>query len=151
MTQMTRMKKRILYLAGFWLALIFVTSCFVIPFDTFVHFVQGLSSNIGFKEWFAQFWLVSWFFVVKGWHATEYAILVWIVATALQNVKRWNRRQSVGAAFGFAVLFAFSDEWHQTFLLSRTGAFRDVILDRTAGLVAQTAIFTMQRTLVSHD
>jgi len=48
-------------------------------------------------------------------------------------------------------LVAILDEWHQTFLLSRTGAFRDVILDSTAGLVAQIAIFTMLRTLVSHD
>ena len=48
-------------------------------------------------------------------------------------------------------LVAILDEWHQSFLLSRTGALRDVILDSTAGLVAQIAIFTMLRTLVSHD
>jgi len=31
------------------------------------------------------------------------------------------------------------------FLLSRTGALRDVILDSTAGLVAQIALFAIRR------
>jgi VanZ family protein len=35
------------------------------------------------------------------------------------------------------------DEWHQSFLSSRTGTFRDVILDTSAGLVAQIAIFAI--------
>jgi len=35
------------------------------------------------------------------------------------------------------------DEWHQSFLSSRTGTFRDVILDSTAGLVAQIVLFAI--------
>jgi len=38
------------------------------------------------------------------------------------------------------------DEWHQSFLSSRTGTFRDVILDSTAGLVAQIALFAIRWT-----
>jgi VanZ family protein len=38
------------------------------------------------------------------------------------------------------------DEWHQSFLPSRTGTFRDVILDSTAGLVAQITLFAILRT-----
>ena len=37
------------------------------------------------------------------------------------------------------------DEWHQSFLPSRTGTFRDAILDGTAGLVAQIALFAILR------
>jgi VanZ family protein len=44
-----------------------------------------------------------------------------------------------------ASLVTMLDEWHQTLLLSRTGAFRDVILDSTAGLVAQVALFAILR------
>jgi len=40
---------------------------------------------------------------------------------------------------------AMLDEWHQSFLMSRTGTLRDVILDSTAALVAQIAVFTILR------
>jgi len=42
-------------------------------------------------------------------------------------------------------LVAMLDEWHQSLLPSRTGTFRDVILDSTAGLVAQIALFAILR------
>ena len=42
-------------------------------------------------------------------------------------------------------LVAMLDEWHQSFLPSRTGTFRDVILDSTAALVAQVALFAILR------
>ena len=42
-------------------------------------------------------------------------------------------------------LVAMLDEGHQGFLPSRTGTFRDVILDTTAGLVAQIALFAILR------
>ncbi len=44
-------------------------------------------------------------------------------------------------AFLMTVLVASLDEWHQTFLPSRTGTVRDVILDSSAALVAQIVIF----------
>ena len=44
-------------------------------------------------------------------------------------------------AFLCTLLVATFDEWHQTFLPSRTGTVRDVILDSTAGLVAQILLF----------
>jgi len=48
-------------------------------------------------------------------------------------------------AFLNTSLVATLDEWHQTFLPSRTGTFRDVILDSSAGLVAQMAVFALIR------
>ena len=46
-------------------------------------------------------------------------------------------------AFLCTSLVAILDEWHQGFLPSRTGTFRDVILDSSAGLVAQIALFAI--------
>jgi len=40
-------------------------------------------------------------------------------------------------------LVATLDEWHQTFLRSRTGTFHDVLLDSTAALMAQMAIYVI--------
>ena len=46
-------------------------------------------------------------------------------------------------AFLCTSLVAILDEWHQSFLPSRTGTFRDVILDSSAGFVAQIALFAI--------
>jgi VanZ family protein len=48
-------------------------------------------------------------------------------------------------AFLCTSLVAILDEWHQSFLLSRTGTFRDVILDGSAGFVAQITLFAILR------
>jgi len=42
-----------------------------------------------------------------------------------------------------ASLVATLDEWHQSFLSSRTGIVRDVILDSAAALLAQVALYTI--------
>jgi VanZ family protein len=60
------------------------------------------------------------------------------------NWPRWCLQWATVALLSTA-LVAILDEWHQSFLLSRTGALRDVILDSTAGLVAQIAIFAILR------
>lgn len=51
------------------------------------------------------------------------------------------------ATLGFActTLVAALDEFHQSFLPSRTGNFRDVVLDSTAALIAQIVIFAVLR------
>ena len=46
-------------------------------------------------------------------------------------------------AFLSTSLVAMLDEWHQSSLPSRTGAFRDVILDSSAGSGAQIALFAI--------
>ncbi len=48
-------------------------------------------------------------------------------------------------AFACTALVAALDEFHQTFLPSRTGTFRDVVLDSSAALVAQIVIFAILR------
>jgi VanZ family protein len=57
---------------------------------------------------------------------------------------RWCLQWATLAFFNTS-LVATLDEWHQTFLPSRTGTIRDVILDSSAGLVAQIAVFMVIR------
>jgi len=45
-----------------------------------------------------------------------------------------------------SVLVASLDEWHQSFLSSRTAEVSDVVLDSCAALVAQLVIFWYLRT-----
>jgi len=46
-------------------------------------------------------------------------------------------------SFFMTALVAVLDEWHQTYLTSRTGSLRDVILDSSAALTAQILIFLL--------
>ena len=58
-------------------------------------------------------------------HVTEYAILAFLLRRAL----------SAPVALGVAVLYAISDEFHQTFVRGREGRPRDVAID-AVGIVA---------------
>ena len=58
---------------------------------------------------------------------------------------RGLRLEAAGLAVSCTFVIACLDEWHQSFLPSRTGTFRDAILDGTAGLVAQIALFAILR------
>ena len=124
-----------------WLTLIFTTSCFVIPFHVFIHSVQGLSGDDRFKVWFGQFWLVSWFVIVKGWHATEYGILVFLCEKTLRNLTKLRRFHRIGIALAFAILFAATDEWHQTFVPGRDGCVRDVLIDSLGAFAVTIALW----------
>jgi len=57
---------------------------------------------------------------------------------------RWCLQWATLAFAGTALVSAL-DEFHQTFLPSRTGTFHDVVLDSTAALVAQFVIFVILR------
>jgi VanZ family protein len=48
---------------------------------------------------------------------------------------RWANIAILGTA-----LVASLDEWHQTFIPSRTGAVHDVVLDTCAGIAAQVLV-----------
>lgn len=49
-------------------------------------------------------------------------------------------------AFLMTSLIASMDEWHQTFLPSRTGMLRDVVLDCSAAFLAQVVLLGLLRT-----
>jgi len=110
------------------------TSRFLYPV---LHFLLGLDPA-RFEIWhhcirktghFVGYFILS-FLLFRAWRAT-----LPIVPSAAWCL-RWGT-----IAFLLTVLVASLDEWHQTFLPSRTGTVRDVILDSSAALVAQIVIF----------
>jgi len=88
-----------------------------------------LSDSNAFKQWFNHFWIGNWFFVVKGWHMTEYAVLTSLATFALRKAQIGGAAGSIWIAFALASVFAASDEWHQTFVPGRDGCLRDVLID----------------------
>lgn len=110
------------------------TSRFLYPL---LHFLIGLDL-VGFEVWhhyirklghFVGYFTLS-VFLFRAWQAT----------LRLPWAPRWALRWAT-IAFFMSALVASLDEWHQTFLPSRTGAFSDVVLDSGAALTAQVVIF----------
>lgn len=144
---MTSDQKQLLkaWLAAFlWMALIAIestdmfsaehTSRFLYPF---LHFLMGLDLP-RFEVWhhhirkighFVGYFTLS-FFLFRAWRAT----------LRLPWAPRWAMRWGA-IAFFMSALIASLDEWHQTFIPSRTGAISDVMLDSCAALTAQILIF----------
>ena len=66
----------------------------------------------------------------KTIHVTEYSILWWLLLRACNSAFPKRSRLSNGiTALIITILYAISDELHQTFTPSREGTLRDVIID----------------------
>ena len=72
----------------------------------------------------------------KSAHVSEYAILALLLWRAVRSnpTLRTTRPMLLGAALVACAVFAASDEFHQSFVKSRTPSVRDVMLD-VAGAV----------------
>ncbi len=90
------------------------------------------------------------FFLRKSGHVFGYGLLsilffrAWRETLPSPSGAKWAFRWASIAVLGTAIV-ASLDEWHQSFLPSRTGTVHDVILDTCAGLAAQLALFLWQR------
>ena len=62
---------------------------------------------------------------MKGYHVLEYAILTALLLRALAGIHA--KRLLLAAVI--ALLYASSDEWHQTFVRDRGGKWTDVAID----------------------
>src|SRR4029453_16128227 len=119
-----------------WLGVIFVgstnvmsaehTSRYIVPF--FLWLKPGMSPK--------AIWTVL---VVarKCAHVTEYVILALLLWRAFRSVPALRTRTSIvfGTVLLGCALFAASDEFHQTFVKSRTPSVHDVLLDVAGALL----------------
>ena len=82
----------------------------------------------------------------KAGHVVGYAILsillfrAWRATLPVAGNMNWTLRWANIAILG-TVLVASLDEWHQSFIPSRTGRWQDVVLDSCAGIGAQIVLF----------
>jgi len=85
------------------------------------------------------------FFLRKGGHVFGYGLLSVLLFRAWRETlpalgnPKWTFRWANIGVLGTA-LVASLDEWHQSFIPSRTGSVRDVILDSCAGIGAQVLL-----------
>ena len=77
------------------------------------------------------------FAVRKAAHFTEYAILALLAARAFRTSSRELLRQRwFWVSLLFIVIYALSDEYHQSFVPSRTASIYDSMIDSAGGLTA---------------
>jgi len=86
---------------------------------------------------------VDWadFFLKKTAHFIEYFILNFWLLLALKKTQRLSRTRLFFTAFFISVIYAASDEFHQTFIPGREGRVRDVLID-TLGISASMWYFS---------
>ena len=80
------------------------------------------------------------FFVRKAAHLSEYLFLAMLLWRAFRHVSRWQTKMSILflAVWLICLLFAASDEFHQSFVPSRTASPKDVLIDVIGALVGLT-------------
>jgi VanZ family protein len=88
-------------------------------------------------------------FLRKTGHVVGYFTLSLLLfrswrATFPRLATRWCIQWATVALLNSSLVATF-DEWHQSYLPSRTGTVRDVILDSAAALLAQVTIFAILR------
>ncbi|MFK7822137.1 MAG: VanZ family protein [Planctomycetaceae bacterium] len=129
-----------------WAASIFATSSTVItPHTFFAWFRKNIFDDPESFRQFQVFWAASWLFVVKGWHVTEFAILTVLTTRATDVVRGNQTSRNVLIAAGLCVVYAASDEWHQTFVPKRGGVFSDVLIDCFGIAMAALVLFRNRR------
>lgn len=124
----------------FWMALIFGTSCTVVlPREFFTWIREHIIRDDAAFGRFRVFWGVSWFAIVKSWHALEFALLFKFGFAVLGHLTGTHRRRTLFVTLLLTIAFAASDEWHQTFVEGRGGTVSDVLID-SAGALAAAAV-----------
>jgi VanZ family protein len=110
------------------------TSRFLFPL---LHFLFGID--------YARF--APWHFLLrKTGHVFGYGLLSILFFRAFRETlpaaggARWSFRWAGIAVLG-TILVASLDEWHQSYIPTRTGTLHDVILDSCAGMAAQLVLF----------
>ena len=131
-----------------WATAIFLTSSTVVtPQAFFDWFHENIFRNDEAFLHFQLFWGVSWLFVVKGWHVTEFAVLMLLATGTLDALTKQASAKNVLTASLLCITYAASDEWHQTFVPQRGGVLDDVLIDSLGTLIP--AFFLLRRRRIS--
>jgi len=84
-------------------------------------------------------------------HVTEYAILSYFWFRALnQGRQTWSLRPAVWA-LALSISYALLDEYHQTFVSSRTASVVDIGIDSLGALMTQVYLFITLQTPLSES
>jgi VanZ family protein len=119
-----------------WMALIFFFSTGELSANNTSRIVRPLLLWL-FPDISEERVAVAHFIVRKSAHFIEYAILALLAARAFAGSSRTAlRRHRLTLALVLVVVSALADEFHQSFVPTRTGSVYDSLIDISGGLAA---------------
>ena len=80
----------------------------------------------------------------KAAHMSEYALLACLVYFGIRGFTSSYRRAALISLI-ICMLYACTDEWHQTFVYGRSGRIRDVLIDTSGAVTALLIILLLKR------
>jgi VanZ family protein len=108
-----------------WATFIFATSSGVVTTRQLSGAVAKVSGPVHVSQsGFEEVWKAVWWIFVKGWHATEFAVLAWLLLRALTPKPNALRNSAIAAG-----TYALFDELHQVYVAGRGGRMSDVMID----------------------
>lgn len=131
-----------------WMAFIYMKSAETYQQQSLKPYLESKFSNAELREHFPRIeftydhQVISWrdpidfieFIIRKGGHVSEYAVLALLWSIALL-AKPLRLHIAMISSFLISVLYAMTDEWHQTFVKDRTGHPIDVLVDAIGILI----------------
>ena len=127
------MKKKICILfAVLWMGVIFYMShqpakISSVQSDNVVHIIKKVSKSEEIEN------NINSFIVRKGAHMFLFCVLGILLFGSIYNGD--NLSKSIFRALFLSFLYACSDEYHQTFVVGRTGQFDDVLIDFSGAFI----------------
>jgi VanZ family protein len=119
-----------------WMALIFIGSTDVLSAEHTSRFLVPILRWLDPQISWATLNAIQTIIRKLG-HVTEYAILAALMWRALRGGMVWKSKTSILFAIVWiaCAVFAASDEFHQSFVPSRTSSFHDVMIDICGALI----------------
>jgi VanZ family protein len=119
-----------------WMALIFIGSTDVLSAEHTSRFLVPILRWLDPQISWATLNAIQTIIRKLG-HVTEYAILAGLMWRALRGGMVWKSKKSILFAIVWiaCAVFAASDEFHQSFVPSRTSSFHDVMIDICGALI----------------
>ena len=133
--------KHLKWFCAFWAGWIYFSSCFVITRFQFARAVNNITHVD--NDLTTRFWQIAWWLADRTYHFFEFAIL----AALLVNAFEYFRKRPFFAV-PILVLYAASDEFHQSLVNIRAAHLYDVCVD-TLGVFL--AIWLFVRAQIKRD
>lgn len=87
------------------------------------------------------------FFIRKGAHFFAYMVLGFLMYHSVRLFSERKPIENVLFALILSVIYAMTDEWHQTFIPGRSGELRDVLIDSVGSLTGILIYYWILRLL----
>src|SRR5690348_4673372 len=122
-----------------WMGLIFSLSTASFSSAQTEPFITSLYSHG--MPWFAALSVETADLLIRKLaHVSEYFIFGMMVSYVLRKRSGLTTVNQISLAISLGIVYAISDEWHQSFVPSRTASAMDVLLD-TVGFICGSSCF----------